>query len=293
MPRHATGGSGRRSPCVDTATHHQCAAVVVENLDFADARATGRETLGRGVRGKRFRRTVAGIPNRQVPRPADRHGRPARRRGHRCGCGLHQPLGHPTLAPPLQQQTSDPATVTGHHGAAAAIGRRGLGLAITRHPAGPRNGGRTVLGTAPGRPDRQPAHAGRHGSSGPPTRTRCAPVHQRTPARCGQTVRNATEQNRQLLTHEERSAPLRCRRWRQVIDSVAAKAALIAGGRICCRRRRALQHRSPAWCSRLRRRRLNLGWVDYRVGLGLFARCDRGVAGIPRCSSGRNRHWHW
>jgi hypothetical protein len=84
-----------------TATHHQCAAVVVENLDFADARATGRETLGRGARGKRLRRTVAGIPNRQVPRPADRHGRPARRRGHRCGCGLHQPLGHPTLAPPF------------------------------------------------------------------------------------------------------------------------------------------------------------------------------------------------
>jgi hypothetical protein len=33
---------------LDTATHHRCAAVVVENLDFADARATGRETLGRG-----------------------------------------------------------------------------------------------------------------------------------------------------------------------------------------------------------------------------------------------------
>jgi transposase len=34
----------------------------VEDLDFADARATGRETMGRGRRGKRFRRTVAGIP---------------------------------------------------------------------------------------------------------------------------------------------------------------------------------------------------------------------------------------
>jgi len=35
---------------------------------------------------------------------------------------------------PLQQQTSDP--VTRHHAAAAAIGRRGLGLAIRRRPAG-------------------------------------------------------------------------------------------------------------------------------------------------------------
>ena len=166
------------------------------------------------------------------------------------------------------------------------------GLAIRRHSAGPRNGGGPFWALHRAGPDRQPAHAGRYGSSGPPTRTRCAPVHQRTPARCGQ---HRSERNRaeQTAAHKERLAPLRCRRWRQVIDSVAAKAALIAGGRICCRRRRALQHRSPAWCSRLRRRRLNLGWVDYRVGLGLFARCDRGVAGIPRCSSGRNRHWHW
>jgi IS605 OrfB family transposase len=35
---------------------------VVENLDFADARATGRDTMGRGQRGKRLRRAVAGIP---------------------------------------------------------------------------------------------------------------------------------------------------------------------------------------------------------------------------------------
>jgi hypothetical protein len=41
---------------------HGVAAIAVEDLDFADARATGRETMGRGRRGKRFRRTVAGIP---------------------------------------------------------------------------------------------------------------------------------------------------------------------------------------------------------------------------------------
>ena len=69
---------------------------------------------------------------------------------------------------PLQQQTSDP--VTRHHAAATAIGRRGLGVAIRRRPAGPRNGQRTVAGTPPARPDRQPDHGGRHGSSGPPTR---------------------------------------------------------------------------------------------------------------------------
>jgi hypothetical protein len=85
---------------------------------------------------------------------------------------------------PLQQQTSEP--VTRHHGAATAIGRRGLGQAIRRRPAGPRNGQRTVAGTPPARPDRQPNHDGRHGSSGPPMHTRCAPVHRRTPAASGQ-----------------------------------------------------------------------------------------------------------
>ena len=83
---------------LDLAQRHDCAAIVVENLDFADARATGRETLGRGQRGKRLRRTVAGIPTAKVPHPADRHGRPPRHRGDRGGRGLHQPLGRPALA---------------------------------------------------------------------------------------------------------------------------------------------------------------------------------------------------
>jgi hypothetical protein len=47
---------------LDLAHKHTCTAIVVENLDFADARSTGRETVGRGRRGKRLRRTVAGIP---------------------------------------------------------------------------------------------------------------------------------------------------------------------------------------------------------------------------------------
>ncbi len=51
---------------LDHAQQQNCAAVVIENLDFADARATGRETLGRGQRGKRLRRTVAGIPTARL-----------------------------------------------------------------------------------------------------------------------------------------------------------------------------------------------------------------------------------
>jgi hypothetical protein len=55
----------RNSALLDHAQHHGCGAIVVENLDFTDTRATRRERLGRGARGKRLRRTVAGIPTRR------------------------------------------------------------------------------------------------------------------------------------------------------------------------------------------------------------------------------------
>ncbi|MGH3561146.1 MAG: hypothetical protein ACRDTN_04905, partial [Mycobacterium sp.] len=48
------------SRLLDVADQAGCGSVVVENLNFAEARVTGRETLGRGNRGKRLRRTIAG-----------------------------------------------------------------------------------------------------------------------------------------------------------------------------------------------------------------------------------------
>ncbi len=154
---------------LDHAELQQCSAIVVENLDFADARATGRETLGRGQRGKRLRRTIAGIPTRRFR--ARLTGMAARRGVAVIGvdAAYTSKWGNRHWTTPLQQQTSDPATVTRHHGAAAAIGRRGLGLAIRRRPAGPRTGQRTAAGTPPARPDRHRSHGGRRGSSGPPT----------------------------------------------------------------------------------------------------------------------------
>ncbi len=44
---------------------HGCRSITVEDLDFADVRHLGRENLGRGRRGKRFRRAVAEIPTRR------------------------------------------------------------------------------------------------------------------------------------------------------------------------------------------------------------------------------------
>ena len=66
----SSGSSARRDAQVRQAItrllryamRHNISSIAVEDLDFADARAVGRETMGRGFRGKRFRRTVAGIP---------------------------------------------------------------------------------------------------------------------------------------------------------------------------------------------------------------------------------------
>ena len=172
---------------LDLAEQRNCTAVVVENLDFADARATGRETLGRGRRGKQFRRTVAGIPTAKFRN---------RLIGMAAGRGMAiigvdpaytSRWGAQHWCKPLQQQTSDHTTVTGHHGAAAAIGRRGLGVAIKRRPAGPRNGQRTATGTPPARPDHQPGTAPRRcRSSGPPPHPKGMRVHRTTPTASGQ-----------------------------------------------------------------------------------------------------------
>ncbi len=185
-------GCGRRAAIttlLNLAEHQRCSAVVVENLNFADARSAGRETLGRGARGKRFRRTVAGIPTRKF---RERLTSMATRRGIAV-IGVDPAYtsmwGREHWRTPLQQQTSDPTVVTVHHGAAVAIGRRGLGKPIRRRPAGPRTQQRMCAGTPPARPDQPPGTTRRCESSGSPLRPqrrRGMPVHQRTPTASGQ-----------------------------------------------------------------------------------------------------------
>ena len=50
---------------IDYGMKHDCRSLTVENLGFEDSRHTGRETMGRGSKGKRFRRTVSGMPTAQ------------------------------------------------------------------------------------------------------------------------------------------------------------------------------------------------------------------------------------
>jgi len=109
-----------------------CRSLVVEDLNFADARQVGRETLGRGARGKTFRRTISGIPTRQFRDLLI---------GMAANAGLWVVAVDPAWTSvwggrywqtPLNQQTKPAITVSRHHAAAVVIGRRGLGYRARR-----------------------------------------------------------------------------------------------------------------------------------------------------------------
>lgn len=134
------------------ATASGCRSITIENLHFANARQAGRETLGRGRRGKAFRRTIAGLPTRQLRDLLA---------GMAANAGLWVIAVDPAWTSrwgqrywqaPLNQQTKQTVTVTTHHAAAVVIGRRGLGLGARRRPGVPRAHRRMGKGELPARP---------------------------------------------------------------------------------------------------------------------------------------------
>ena len=122
---------------LSTAREHRASAVVIENLNFDDARHQGRERAGswpsRGRRGRAFRHQVAGIATAWF---RDRLTHMA------CNTGVAVIAVDPAytsrwgaqrwLAPMQQHHPS----LTGHHAAAFVIGRRGLGLRARRRASG-------------------------------------------------------------------------------------------------------------------------------------------------------------
>jgi hypothetical protein len=101
-------------------SRHGIDTIAVEDLDFADARAVGRETMGRGSRGKRFRRTVAGIPT------AVFRNRLAAQ-SYRHGVRLFAVNPAYTSAWGDQHWRTPYENVTRHEAAATVIGRRAQG----------------------------------------------------------------------------------------------------------------------------------------------------------------------
>jgi hypothetical protein len=139
LPAAARDGRLRAaiSILIATARRHDARSIVIEDLDFAEARAEGRERSGnrpsRGRRGRAFRRAVSGIPAGK----------------------LRDRLTQMTANADLSVVVVDPAytsrwatehwlrplrehhpEATGHHAAALVTGRRGLGHRARRRVTG-------------------------------------------------------------------------------------------------------------------------------------------------------------
>lgn len=116
------------SELVRLARQHGCAAIAIEDLDFTEARAEGRERSGsrpsRGKRGRGFRRMVAGIP---TARFRDRLAQMAANAGLAVIAvdpAYTSRWGAEHWLTPLREQNK---VTTGHHAAAVVIGRRAHG----------------------------------------------------------------------------------------------------------------------------------------------------------------------
>ena len=143
---------------IATARQHGARAIVIEDLDFAQARAEGRERAGsrpsRGRRGRAFRRLVAGIPAGKL------RDRLVQMAAH---AGLHVIVADPAYTSrwgaghwlaPLREHHPD---TTGHHAAALVTGRRGLGHRARRRAAGNRTAPEEAARPAPARRRTPPA----------------------------------------------------------------------------------------------------------------------------------------
>ena len=152
------------------ATARACGAraIVIEDLDFGQARAEGREYDGsrpsRGRRGRGFRRAVCGIPTGKL------RDRLVQMAGN---AGLSVIVVDPAYTSrwaaqhwlrPLREH--HPKT-TGHHAAALVIGRRGLGHRARRRAAGNQPAPAEAARPAQARP-RQPRQPGPHPGNPPP-----------------------------------------------------------------------------------------------------------------------------
>jgi IS605 OrfB family transposase len=125
------------SGIIATARQYGAQAIVIEDLDFAEARAEGRERHGnrpsRGKRGRGFRRAVSSIP---AARFRDRLTQMA------TNAGLSVIVIDPAYTSRwaaehwLGSLREHHPNATGHHAAALVIGRRGLGHRARRRVTG-------------------------------------------------------------------------------------------------------------------------------------------------------------
>ncbi len=197
----ATARDGRLRAAITaiiaTARQHGARAVVAEDLDFAEARAEGRERAGsrpsRGRRGRSFRRLVAAIPTGKL---RDRLAQMT------ANAGLHVIVVDPAytsrwgaehwLAPLREHHPK----ATGHHAAALVTGRRGLGLRARRRAAGHRTAPEDAVRPAQARTRTTPGSPGRTKEASHPTRPPAATRRPKTGRPHGIMAGNQAAQDR-------------------------------------------------------------------------------------------------
>jgi len=165
------------SQLIALAKAHGCRAIAIEDLEFADARAQGRETFGRGRRGRRFRRVVAGIP---TGRFRDRLTQMCANQGLwvvAVDPAYTSQWGREHWLAPMQETGT--TTVTVHQAAAVVIGRRSLGYRARRRPGVALTHRRMGVGESY-RPGRSRSRAS--GGSDPPARRPGSPIWGMGPA---------------------------------------------------------------------------------------------------------------
>ena len=197
----ATARDGRLRAAITaiiaTARQHGARAVVAEDLDFAEARAEGRERAGsrpsRGRRGRSFRRLVAAIPTGKL---RDRLAQMT------ANAGLHVIVVDPAytsrwgaehwLAPLREHHPK----ATGHHAAALVTGRRGLGHRARRRAAGNRTAPEDAVRPAQARTRTTPGSPGRTKEASHPTRPPAATRRPKTGRPHGIMAGNQAAQDR-------------------------------------------------------------------------------------------------
>lgn len=115
---------------IDMALESGVGTIVVEDLGFDDARVTGRETMGRGTRGKTFRRTVSGLPTGKVRNWLTSKTYRAGVRLVAVNPAYTSKWAKEHWLKPLRARSGK--NVTGHQAAGLVIGRRGIGIKARR-----------------------------------------------------------------------------------------------------------------------------------------------------------------
>lgn len=165
-----------------------CASVSIEDLNFAEARESGRESMGRGRRGKTFRRTVAGIPTTRFRERLVAMAATAGITVIAVDPAYTSRWAKEHWLTPLRASDS---TVDGHRAAAVVIGRRGMGHRARRKPFGPPARRRTRPGQSSGTAGPGAQHSRARATAAPRTLDVAGASDTSTRVRAASTVRAA------------------------------------------------------------------------------------------------------